>query len=537
VKIYNQDDFLKAAYNHDFDLAIASSGLTSLILDGGGGTLLLSMTSAQAPDPNAGSGAAIVVAKDRDDISNFGDLRDKRLSVMSKRAFAGWYIPLRQLENAGFANPQGIFKTISVTGDSMTHVLQDVKDGRADVGFVVTCLLENLEDVGMNADDFKVIMPRKEPNFFCATSTELYPSWVLSAAPSLSVSKAREIIKLLVNLPPTPDKGLEWTVSTDYRKMYELMEPMQEIYRHENTIAWLWDEYKWYAIVGGIIIAVVFLNSIYVGIAVRRKTTQLNAAMEQKLEAEIENQQNLSRIESLQRATAIGLISSTVAHELKQPLGAINNYVESLLRRIKRNGSVEPNILHEALSEIESEGSRAADIVEMVRNYSKSRSSAKKQRDSINLTELTQRVIQLMEKNGKVPVKHQVDLASDVYVNADPLEIELVLTNLIRNASDAMEFQKDPMLQITLKKTDVDAVLTVTDNGPPVSDEQLEKMNKVGESSKKEGLGLGLAIVRELLEVEAGSLRIVRNKDTGLSCIVKLPLANMHLGKENGHNA
>ncbi len=535
VKVYNQDEFLKAASNHDFDISIASSGLTSLILDGGGGTLLLSMTSAQAPDPNAGSGAAIVTAKDRDDINSFADLKNQRLSVMSKRAFAGWYIPLKQIELEGIPNPQSMFKSVSTTGDSMTHVLHDVKSGQADVGFVVTCLLENLEGEDMTAEDFKVIEPRKEPNFYCATSTELYPSWVLSAAPSMPVNKARDIVKLLINMPPNASHGLEWTVSTDYRKMYELMEPMQESYRRENTLIWLWEEFKWYVIAAVIIVLMILLNSIYVGIAVRRKTSQLNSAMEQKLEAEIENQKNLSRIESLQRATAIGLISSTVAHELKQPLAAINNYVESLLRRIKRNETVDPAVLNEALSEIETEGSRAADIVEMVRSYSKTRSTSKRKRGAINLTEITKNILTLMEKNGRVTATYELDLTPDVYVKADPLDIELVLTNLIRNALDAMEGQKEPHLKVSLKETSVDAVLTVIDNGPPVSDEQLEKMNKVGESSKKEGLGLGLAIVRELLEVEAGSLRITRNKSAGLSCIVKLPLAHPKLGTDNGH--
>ncbi len=527
VTRYTQDDFLKAAQKGEFEISIASSGLTSVILADGDGTPLLAMSSAQAPDPNYGSGSAIVVRADRDDINNLEDLRGKRLAVMSKKAFAGYIIPMEQIEKTGI-NTNTLFSSTLVTGESMNAVLWAVKSGAADVGFIHTCLLENLEDPNMQEKDFKVIGERNEPNFYCQTSTELYPSWLISVSPKLPTTKAREIIRTLVNMRPSKQLGLEWTITTNYRKMNMLLEPMKQIYREENSLVWFTKAYKWYLIGFAFLLALIILNSIYVGLIVRRRTAELKRVLDAKLEAEIENQKNLSRIESLERTKAIGLISSTVAHELKQPLAVINNYIEGLKRRTQKSGQVDQELLMNVLREVESESKRAADIVEMVRNYCKTQAGTK-QRGTINLTELIRSVVELMVKNGKIPRYYQLDLASSVFVRADRLDIELVLINLIRNADQAVKDVEAPMLTISLKKSEHDAIVTITDNGPKLSDEAFEKMQSVGYSSKIDGLGLGLGIVRQLLEAEAGSLRLERNDTQGLSCIVKLPLANLNV--------
>lgn len=67
--------------------------------------------------------------------------------------------------------------------------------------------------------------------------------------------------------------------------------------------------------------------------------------------------------------------------------------------------------------------------------------------------------------------------------------------------------------------------MIIDDNGPKMSDEQFASLRNLGQSSKKDGLGLGLAIVRELLEANGGSLKLVRIPAGGLRCIASLPIA------------
>ncbi len=535
LKLYSQDDFLKASEEGGFDLSIASSGLTSIIL-GHGGTLLLATISAQAPDPNFGSGAVILTSKDRDDINSFKDLENKRISVMSKMAFAGYYIPLKELEKHGVPT-QNIIRNIKLAKGSMLQVLKDVKSGEADAGFVVSCLLENMQEPDLSVEDFKILGQREEPNFFCVTSSELYPNWVLSAMPTVSAVRAKEIVRLLINMPPSPNYDLAWSVSTDYRKMQELMAPMLEMTRREDVVMLFFRENKWYLIVAAALILMIFLNSIYVSMTIRKRTAELNSAMEAKLKVERENRKNLERIESLQRASAIGLISSTVAHELKQPLAVINNYVEGIKRRLQRSDKLDKKLLLEVMDEIGAEGTRAASIVEMVRRYRKTKAGGGSEKELVDLSSLTDHVVDLMRKSGQLECDYNLNIAPDIHVRANPVDIELVIMNLIRNAYDAMGTVSTPVLQVSLKAVERDAILTVTDNGPAISNEQLEKMGNVGESTKKEGLGLGLAIVRQILEASAGSLRIVKNEITGLSCIVKIPLVVRSLGSKNESNS
>ena len=93
VKIYGPDSFLKAAEKESFDMSIASSGLTSLMIERTGGLPLAAVVSDEAPDPNYANGAAIIVRADRPELRTLEDLRGRSVAIMSRTAFAGWQIP------------------------------------------------------------------------------------------------------------------------------------------------------------------------------------------------------------------------------------------------------------------------------------------------------------------------------------------------------------------------------------------------------------------------------------------------------------
>ena len=95
VSVYGPDTFLDAAIGDQFDMTIASYGLTSIMLRRTGGTRVLTAVSARQPDPYAANGAAIIARADRQDINTFDDLVGKSLAVMSITAFAGWQVPTR----------------------------------------------------------------------------------------------------------------------------------------------------------------------------------------------------------------------------------------------------------------------------------------------------------------------------------------------------------------------------------------------------------------------------------------------------------
>lgn len=471
VQFYDQEVFLQAAQVKGFDLAIASSGLTALMTDASSASALLTVINSRTPDPNQANGGVIVVRSDREDINCLADLKGKTVAVSSTKAFAGFLTVMGEIQSEGL-NPNRLFKSVTATHKPMTELVKQVVNKEVDVAFIASCLLENME--------------------------------------------------ALLQLPPGKEEGSYWTVATDYDQMNLLLERMEVRYLEDRTIGWILRYYRWYFIIGCGLLLLFILNWAYLAFAVRRKTAQLHRKIEENREYERENRKITERIEALEKAKSIGIISAMVAHELKQPLGAINNYSEAILRQLKRGKKPAEEILTEAFSEIKSESQRASDIVEFVRNIGR---KEPRERKCFDLEAAVSRTIRLMKRLGRLNSKCTLSGAKNVLVFADPLNVDLVLMNLLKNAEEAVRNQSNAEIKVEIKNAGADALVIIDDNGPKMSDEQFASLRNLGQSSKKDGLGLGLAIVRELLEANGGSLKLVRIPAGGLRCIASLPIA------------
>lgn len=517
VQFYDQEVFLQAAQVKGFDLAIASSGLTALMTDASSASALLTVINSRTPDPNQANGGVIVVRSDREDINCLADLKGKTVAVSSTKAFAGFLAVMGEIQSEGL-NPNRLFKSVTATHKPMTELVKQVVNKEVDVAFIASCLLENMEADG--------VIPKgqreKDENFYCKHSTRLYPGWILSAQPTLESKTLRKIMEALLQLPPGKEEGSYWTVATDYDQMNLLLERMEVRYLEDRTIGWILRYYRWYFIIGCGLLLLFILNWAYLAFAVRRKTAQLHRKIEENREYERENRKITERIEALEKAKSIGIISAMVAHELKQPLGAINNYSEAILRQLKRGKKPAEEILTEAFSEIKSESQRASDIVEFVRNIGR---KEPRERKCFDLEAAVSRTIRLMKRLGRLNSKCTLSGAKNVLVFADPLNVDLVLMNLLKNAEEAVRNQSNAEIKVEIKNAGADALVIIDDNGPKMSDEQFASLRNLGQSSKKDGLGLGLAIVRELLEANGGSLKLVRIPAGGLRCIASLPIA------------
>lgn len=522
VQFYDQEVFLEAAQNKGFDLAIASSGLTALMTDASGAAALLTIINSRTPDPNHANAGVIVVRSDRDDINCLADLKGKTVAVSSTKAFAGFLAVMGEIQAEGL-NPNRLFKSVTATHKPMTELVKQVVNKEVDVAFIASCLLENMEADGVIPKGcLKVINEKKDENFYCKHSTRLYPGWILSAQPTLDSKTLRNIMEALLQLPPGKEEGSYWTVATDYDQMNLLLQRMEVRYLEDRTIGWMLNYYRWYFIVGCGALLLIILNWAYLTFAVRRKTEQLRKKVEENREYERENRKITERIEALEKAKSIGIISAMVAHELKQPLGAINNYSEAILRQLKRGKKPAEEILTEALSEIKSESQRASEIVEFVRNIGR---KEPRQRKRFNLESAVEHTIELMKRLGRLNSKCTLTGAENLFVYADPLNVDLVLMNLLKNAEEAVRNQQNAEIKVEIKNAGADALVIIEDNGPDMTDDQFASLRNLGQSSKKDGLGLGLAIVRELLEANGGSLKLVRIPSGGLRCIASLPIA------------
>lgn len=525
VRNYGPDEFLAAAEQGGFDLSIASSGLTSLMISRTNGIPLLTIATNRAPDPNYGNGAAVVTRADRTDIRSLEDLEGMRVAVMSRTAFAGWQVPLVEMIRHG-VNPAGFFGEVIETGAPMTRIVDAVRSGRADAGFLVTCLLEGLEDAGrLPPGELAVINEHHDGLIACRHSSTLYPNWLLTVKPGVSSELARRITERLLALPPGED-GIRWTVPTDHRRIYKLFSTLQMPLKSEAPLSWFMRTH-WAWIFGGFL-ALLALVAHAAGLSalVRRRTRQAEAAVRARLASDLAARETALRLDALSRASAVGLISGMVAHELKQPLGVIGNYAGSLLRRLKRGDAVPNATLIEALEEIVRSDMSAADIVDRIRRYAKTGGIERRERCE---TDLVEAVAQAVRKESR-QTQSRIDFrpsASRPAVDMDALEVTLVAANLIRNALEATAASPQSRVTVTVSSEAGHALLTIEDDGPALSDEAFDRLadfRSVGVTTKPDGLGLGVAIIRSLLEAQGASLAFERRLPQGIAARVRWPL-------------
>ena len=231
-----------------------------------------------------------------------------------------------------------------------------------------------------------------------------------------------------------------------------------------------------------------------------------------------------ARFRALERASVVSQMSSIVAHEIRQPLAALRNYVGSLRLRLGKN-RLRTEDFEWALGRMRSEIERADQIVEHVRNYAKRTDAA---RERLSLSDLIRDTAGAMTVPGL-----SLAITPGIRMEADRLEVQLIVENLLKNARDAAD-PAEPKVRLELALLpDNRARLVVEDNGSVVSDEVLAHISQPLYTTKAGGLGLGLSIVRRLVESYGGSSFFGRTDSGSLCVVLTLPI----LPEEDGASA
>lgn len=162
-------------------------------------------------------------------------------------------------------------------------------------------------------------------------------------------------------------------------------------------------------------------------------------------------------------------------------------------------------------------------VVEHVRSYAK----AKISRSPIDLSGVVTQTVESLRRAriADRPVTLQSFVPPDILLVADPLEIELILTNLVKNAAHACADVSNPEVCVSLERLtegSQGARIVVSDNGPALTEEEIANLGRLFETTKKDGLGLGISIVRRIAENYGGKLVYRARKPQGLTAEVSL---------------
>ena len=244
-----------------------------------------------------------------------------------------------------------------------------------------------------------------------------------------------------------------------------------------------------------------------------------------RLAAEEEALRRREQVELLSRVSLLGEMTASLAHELNQPLAAIVNNATAAMQYL-RQGRLNPEQLQDILNDVVADGRRACDVMHNVRNAVKKGAAI---RGRINLNDAVKAVTHMVQPDAAAQLcKIEMSLEPDVpVIEGDPTQIQQVLINLMRNAFDAMR-ETPPNRRIvkiaTSHNGDGTIRVGVRDHGPGISQATRERLFEQFFTTKEEGLGMGLAIARSIIEAHGGTIAAENAEGGGAHFYFRLPI-------------
>jgi signal transduction histidine kinase len=247
-------------------------------------------------------------------------------------------------------------------------------------------------------------------------------------------------------------------------------------------------------------------------------------ASEQRKRAEEALEKAQAELASASRLTMMAQVAASIAHEIKQPLGAIvangNAASRWLAKKPPDLGEVQ-----ECVNRVVMEGHRSGQVIESVQAMFR---QAPREKSRLDANDLIQEVLTFTASEIR---RHQVAVQTKLMENlptllADNIQLQQVIRNLIANALEAMDGVTDRARVLTIKSTAQDyktVLITVEDSGSGIQPENMRRIFDSFFTTKRHGMGMGLAICRSIIDSHGGSLSVLQGHPHGTVFQIILP--------------
>jgi C4-dicarboxylate-specific signal transduction histidine kinase len=225
------------------------------------------------------------------------------------------------------------------------------------------------------------------------------------------------------------------------------------------------------------------------------------------------------------RVSAMGELVASLAHELKQPLAAIRSNAQAA-QRFLTGENPDLDEFHAILTDIIKDNRRADEVIGRLTTLMR---KEKLQIVKLNINELIHELFPLIHsykimRNISIRFKPDDKLPS---VAADRVQIQQVVLNLLLNSSEALMSASGDMRNIVIQTNQKDTqnvTVAIKDNGPGIDEQNIDHLFEPFYSTKKEGLGMGLAISKSIVEAHKGSLWAENNSEYGVTFYFTIPV-------------
>jgi PAS domain S-box-containing protein len=256
------------------------------------------------------------------------------------------------------------------------------------------------------------------------------------------------------------------------------------------------------------------------------------------ISAELESEQALEDARTLvqeqrdqlahtSRLTTMGEMAAGFAHEVNQPLTAITNYAR-VSKRMMAKEQPDLDLLRQTLDKIEAQSHRASEIIRRIRKFMKKPATGKEVVSVPTLLEDTRQFAEVDMRNnaGGIEVQLEEGLPD---VLADPIQVQQVALNLIRNALESTRAaESDAPVEVSARRCGQHCVrIQVRDHGVGVSEQAEEMLFHPFHTTKDDGMGIGLATCRSLIQAQGGDIAFERPEDGGACFYFTLPVAGV----------
>ena len=515
------DQLLQRLKERQLDLFFADSGVFSYARHQLGAIQIAARSARNADDPRYQTAMAVVV-RSGSRIETLQDTLQARVISDESESVGTWLAYLSELSDRGVSRDR-LLQLTEASG--FTHyefpgALTAVLAGEADVAVVPACELESQELSGVvGKGRLTVIEGAEEPSLGCRRTSPVFPGAILAATPNVSPIFLKAVTVAALSMPPSRG-GDVWGIVNDFsavESVYRKLAMGPYAYLAQRDWKSFIREYRWAFVGLAALLLGLLLHSVRAQALVRRRTEELKVAQQaEKAERE--------RAYLMERAGIVSGLCSMLVHEVRQPLSALIAYAGGLRMLLRMKGD-NHSPYAEAAENILTQARRVDEIVEHVRGYAKEK---RHYGEDMTVHTLMTRAANNF-KSSSASAGIQLAIAEEdcggMMLHVEPLEAELALVNLLKNASQVTVADDAGHKQVDFAVSAEDrwVCFRIRDYGSLCTEDAVRQLASPHSSGRPEGLGIGLFLVKRIAESHGGSISFKLAEGHGVVAELRFP--------------